>query len=160
MCPMPVVSPSIFSHPLIWDSLFLTPPTPSPLAKSILFPLSREIPLSPLVFVFVFRDRVSLYIPGCPGTHFVNQAGLELRNLPASASRVLGLKACTTTPPPPGPPSPLKPSLLLKGIFFISDWWGRAQLIVSEITPGPVALGSIRKQAKEASTQNSPWHLH
>ena len=29
--------------------------------------------------------------------HFVNQAGLELRNLPVSASRVLGLKACTTT---------------------------------------------------------------
>jgi hypothetical protein len=44
----------------------------------------------------VFRDRVSLYSPGCPGTHFVDQAGLELRNPPASASRVLGLKACTT----------------------------------------------------------------
>jgi hypothetical protein len=42
---------------------------------------------------FVFRDRVSLYSPDCPGTHFVDQAGLELRNLPASASRVLGLKA-------------------------------------------------------------------
>jgi hypothetical protein len=46
----------------------------------------------------VFRDRVSLYSPGCPGTHFVDQAGLELRNPPASASRVLGLKACATTP--------------------------------------------------------------
>jgi hypothetical protein len=23
-------------------------------------------------FVFVFRDRVSLYSPGCPGTHFVD----------------------------------------------------------------------------------------
>jgi hypothetical protein len=62
----------------------------------------------------VFRDRVSLYSPGCPGTHFVDQAGLELRNLPASASRVLGLKASATmasslhlllsfnTPPPSG----------------------------------------------------------
>jgi hypothetical protein len=29
---------------------------------------------------------------------FVDQAGLELRNLPASASQVLGLKAGTTTP--------------------------------------------------------------
>jgi hypothetical protein len=38
--------------------------------------------------LFVFRDRVSLYSPGCPGTHFVDQAGLELRNPPASASRV------------------------------------------------------------------------
>jgi hypothetical protein len=47
---------------------------------------------------FFFQDRVSLYSPGCPGTHFVDQAGLELRNLPASASQVLGLKACATTP--------------------------------------------------------------
>ena len=50
------------------------------------------------VFLFlIFRDRVSLCISGCPGTHFVDQAGLELRNLPASASRALGLKGCTTT---------------------------------------------------------------
>jgi hypothetical protein len=32
-----------------------------------------------------FRDRVSLYSPGCPGTHSVDQAGLELRNLPVNA---------------------------------------------------------------------------
>jgi hypothetical protein len=50
------------------------------------------------LFLSVFRDRVSLCSPGCPGTHFVGQAGLELRNPPASASRVLGLKACTTMP--------------------------------------------------------------
>jgi hypothetical protein len=47
---------------------------------------------------FFSRDRVSLYSPGCPGTHFVDQAGLELRNPPASASGVLGLKVCTTKP--------------------------------------------------------------
>jgi hypothetical protein len=45
-----------------------------------------------------FRDRVSLYSSGCPGTHSVDQAGLELRNPPASAPQVLGLKACATTP--------------------------------------------------------------
>jgi hypothetical protein len=50
-----------------------------------------------LFFFFVFRDRVSLYIPGCPGTHCVDQAGLELRNPPASASQVLGLKVCVIT---------------------------------------------------------------
>jgi hypothetical protein len=50
-----------------------------------------------LVVVF-FETRVSLYSPVCPGTHFVDQAGLELRNLPASASRVLGLKVCATKP--------------------------------------------------------------
>ncbi|GAB1292261.1 Ras GTPase-activating-like protein IQGAP1 [Apodemus speciosus] len=43
------------------------------------------------------KNRVSLYCPGCPGTHSVDQAGLELRNPPASASQVLGLKACATT---------------------------------------------------------------
>jgi hypothetical protein len=51
-----------------------------------------------LFFVLVFRERVFLCSPGCPGTHSVDQAGLELRNPPASASRVLGLKACATTP--------------------------------------------------------------
>jgi hypothetical protein len=51
-----------------------------------------------VVVVVVFQDRVSLYSSGCPGTHLVDQAVLELRNPPASASRVLGLKACTTTP--------------------------------------------------------------
>jgi hypothetical protein len=45
----------------------------------------------------VFQDRVSLCSSGYPGTHSVDQAGLELRNPPASASQVLGLKACTTT---------------------------------------------------------------
>jgi hypothetical protein len=48
-------------------------------------------------FFVCFRDRVSLCSPGCPGTHSGDQAGLELRNPPASASQVLGLKACTTT---------------------------------------------------------------
>jgi hypothetical protein len=33
----------------------------------------------------------------CPGTHSVDQAGLELRDPPASASQMLGLKVCTTT---------------------------------------------------------------
>jgi hypothetical protein len=45
-----------------------------------------------------FGDRVSLCNPGCLGTHSVDQAVLELRYLPASASQVLGLKACATSP--------------------------------------------------------------
>jgi hypothetical protein len=36
------------------------------------------------LFLSFFCDRVSLYSPGCPGTHSVEQAGLKLRNLPAS----------------------------------------------------------------------------
>jgi len=49
-------------------------------------------PLVP-VFVFVFQDKISLCSPACPGTHSVDQANLELRDLPAFASQVLGLKA-------------------------------------------------------------------
>jgi hypothetical protein len=45
------------------------------------------------VLLVFFRNTVSLYSPGCPRTHFVDQAVFELRNPPASASRVLGLKA-------------------------------------------------------------------
>jgi hypothetical protein len=39
-----------------------------------------------VVVLSCFRDMVSLCSPGCPGTHFVDQAGLKLRNPPASAS--------------------------------------------------------------------------
>ena len=46
--------------------------------------------------LFVFRVRVSLCSPGCSGTLFVDQTGLELRGLPTSASPVLGLMVCTT----------------------------------------------------------------
>jgi hypothetical protein len=50
------------------------------------------------LFVLDFvQDRLSLYTSGCPRTHSVDQAGLKCRNPPASASQVLGFKACTTT---------------------------------------------------------------
>jgi hypothetical protein len=48
-----------------------------------------------LVFFFCFFFFETGFL--CPGTHFVDQAGLELRNPTASASRVLGLKASATT---------------------------------------------------------------
>ena len=47
-----------------------------------------------LFFVFLllfFRDRVSLCSPGCSGTLSEHQAGLELRNPPASASQSAGI---------------------------------------------------------------------
>ena len=47
-------------------------------------------------FFFSHWDRVSLYLPGCPGTYFVDQAVLELRYPPGSASWVLQLKSCST----------------------------------------------------------------
>jgi hypothetical protein len=80
------------------------------------------------VFSFFFSPETGfLCSPGCPGTHFVDQAGLELRDPPASASQVLGLKVCTTT------------VWLKSGFFFVevvftisplpsshqSSWWVR-----------------------------------
>jgi hypothetical protein len=50
-----------------------------------------------LSFFLIFQYRVFLRSPGYPETHSVDQAGLELRNPPASASQELGLKACATT---------------------------------------------------------------
>jgi hypothetical protein len=62
------------------------------------FPFLSSFFLFFSVCLFLFRDRVSLCSSGCPGTHFVDQAGLKLRNPPAPTSRALGLKACATTP--------------------------------------------------------------
>jgi hypothetical protein len=75
-----------------------------PLIRLFFFSFTSEVAMSPptfffCFFVFVFfGDRVSLYSPSCPGTHSVDQASLELRNPPAAASRVLGLKAIAQLP--------------------------------------------------------------
>ncbi|GAB1296923.1 Acyl-Coenzyme A-binding domain-containing 4 [Apodemus speciosus] len=65
---------------------------------------------------------VSLCSPGCPGTHSVDQAGLELRNPPASASRVLGLKQRSprTRPWPLGLSAPTLLFLILWP--FVVQW--------------------------------------
>jgi hypothetical protein len=49
-------------------------------------------------FWFFKTGFLCIASPGCPGTHSIHQAGLKLRDPPASASQVLGLKACATTP--------------------------------------------------------------
>ncbi|GAB1294999.1 Rho GTPase-activating protein 18 [Apodemus speciosus] len=46
----------------------------------------RKVPGTRIPLVF---QKVSLYSPGCPGTHSVDQAGLTLRNLPGSASQLI-----------------------------------------------------------------------
>jgi hypothetical protein len=47
-----------------------------------------------LVFVELLMDDLELFVLF---SKTIDQAGLELRDLPASASLVLGLKACATT---------------------------------------------------------------
>jgi hypothetical protein len=53
-----------------------------------------------LVGFWFFETGFLCCSSGCGGTHFVDQAGLglELRNPPASASRVLGLKGVPPCP--------------------------------------------------------------
>jgi hypothetical protein len=77
-------------------------PHSGPSSVGVLCSSLQENPILPgLLFcffvLFCFRDRVSLYSSGCPGTHSVDQAGLEPGDPPASASQVLGLKAYATT---------------------------------------------------------------
>ena len=66
-----------------------------------------------ILFIFIllfFQDRVSLYSPGCPRTHSIDQADLILRDPPCSGSWVLGLKAWATT------------TWLVAFIFFKNEW--------------------------------------
>ena len=48
-------------------------------------------------FHFLFWDRFSLCSSAWPESQYVDQTDFEFRNLPASASQMLGLKACITT---------------------------------------------------------------
>ena len=49
-----------------------------------------------LFIYFLFLRLGFVCSLGCPGTYSVDQAGLKLRDLPASGSEVLALKVCTT----------------------------------------------------------------
>ena len=42
--------------------------------------------------------RVCVCVSDCQGTHYVDQAGIKLRDPPSLASAMLGLKVCTTIP--------------------------------------------------------------
>jgi hypothetical protein len=70
------------------------------------------------VVLFCFLRQGFSVEPWSPGTPSVDQAGLELRNLPASASQVLELKVCTTT------------AWLLLKLFFFKDLF----IIISKYT--------------------------
>jgi hypothetical protein len=100
----PIISPYTFSHhpPLQGSSNRKTNPGCGSCVCHSVYVLHsvvcHSIPLSDIFFFFGFLRQCSLYSPGYPGTHSVDQAGLELRNPLASVSPVLGLKVCATTP--------------------------------------------------------------
>jgi hypothetical protein len=77
-----------YEKPIWKQSCFFMFPLP-------MVPILLEFFVCLFVLALVFRDRVSLCSPGCPGTYFVDQAGLELRNPPPW---VLGLKECAIRP--------------------------------------------------------------
>jgi hypothetical protein len=64
-----------------------------------------------------------MVLSGCPGTHSVDQAGLKLRNPPASASRVLGLKVCATIPGKWELKGEHKPSSSFSGFCLVFKQW-------------------------------------
>jgi hypothetical protein len=87
---------------LVWKKvgsvLIQSRPNPHPMS---IYPRSPMLP--PFFFFFFFFLVVFETGFLCPGTHSVDQAGLKLRNLPASASWVLGLKECATNTQPSFP---------------------------------------------------------
>ena len=110
-------------------------------------------------YLFVFQGRVFLYSFGCPGTHSVDHAGLELRNPPASASQVLGLRACATT--------------ARQGNSYKNTIQFRAILQLQRFSPlslrqehGSIQAGMVQEELrvlhlrlKEASGRLTPRHL-
>jgi hypothetical protein len=109
-----VQMPSVFLIETVYHWSATLSPRPGLLEMLLPLPHPDHLAL-PFVCVcfFFFLDRVSLCSPGCPGTHFVDQAGLKLRNPLASASQVLGLKACAPTPGLP---------CFLHGPWRVSSW--------------------------------------
>jgi hypothetical protein len=97
--------------------------------------------------LFLSLETGFLYSPGCPGTHFVDQAGLELRNPPAFASPVLGLKACTTTPG-------------FLQLFFLRNLFepGKMAQLLRALTVLPEVLSSIPSNHLEAH-KHMEWDL-
>jgi hypothetical protein len=49
-----------------------------------------------VVVITVFLDKVSLCDSGWPRTHFVDHAGLDTRDPPASSSQDLEINVCAT----------------------------------------------------------------
>ena len=75
------------------------------------FKIPLHLHIQSSIFFLVFQNMVSLCSSGCPGIRSTDQDGLNLRNLPASASQLMGLQVCATTPG-------LQGSIFLKKYFW------------------------------------------
>ncbi|GAB1286774.1 E3 ubiquitin-protein ligase UBR1 [Apodemus speciosus] len=83
-------NPCLISRLMLWDAK-LYKGARKILHELIFSSFFMEMEYKKLFAMEFVKERVSLYSPGCPGTHSEDQAGRKLRN-PASASQVLGLK--------------------------------------------------------------------
>ena len=72
-------------------------------------------------FVLFFKDRVSLYIPGQSGTHYMWQASLQFE----ICLCLLGLKACTTMP--------AQRPIFLATILRSQRWTGHVKFKLSNV---------------------------
>ncbi|GAB1302799.1 MAP7 domain-containing protein 3 [Apodemus speciosus] len=118
-------SPSLGCHPpsplKALQNRKIRPPSPIPVSSRLSMKTSLSYKITPVQnMIYVpnalgiiatkketiqkpmIKREVSLCSPGCPGTHSVDQAGLELRNPPVSAWQVLGLKKSANKSMPTG----------------------------------------------------------
>lgn len=107
----------------VWTTTWVLGTSLGPQSEDqMLLSASLVSPSGFLVFVWlVFRDTFSLCSPSCPRTYFVDQGGLEIKDLLTSASWTLGLKVCTTTAPV---------FLLLKLVLCLYLWRSLDNLLV------------------------------
>lgn len=98
------------------------------------------------LFWWCFQDRVSLCNSGCPGILSVDQAGFNLRDPPASATGVLGLKAWVGTNTawlePMSARAPSHLSSLSKGFWETTLTLQRQSLSFARVRVGCVETGS------------------
>jgi hypothetical protein len=87
---------------IVIKKIIFTPPSILPYSSALTY-LSNFVSylllllLIIIIMIGLFQDSISLCSAGCPGTYSVDQAGLEHRDLPASAFPVVGLRVCTAT---------------------------------------------------------------
>ncbi|GAB1302908.1 H/ACA ribonucleoprotein complex subunit DKC1 [Apodemus speciosus] len=90
---------------------------------------------------------VSLCSPSCPGTHSVDQAGLELRNPPASASQVLGLKACAAAAAAATATTTTTTTTTTTGFFLFLSWnFDKLNVRTTHYTPIPCGSNPLKRE--------------
>jgi hypothetical protein len=103
-----------------------------------------------------FWDRASLCSPDYLGIHSVDQAGLELRDLPTYASMSAGITGSATTPW-------LRIWILKPAKLFPIGWWldpVTRQCLTLQETPGfPLAAIMFLSVVTVATGECVSWHL-